>query len=125
MRLDVQIPWVLLQLLSTRRSPIPRVRSEPIIDTRRNPPAFFDHVKAIDRRQGDMLHSTTGPMDFDSLHRRAFPQTKVNPLIVRGGETSPAKYVRPLAHAPSGEIDGSSYSIPRTLRTADEPKAHP
>jgi hypothetical protein len=38
------------------------VRSEPIINTGYNSPAFFDSVKPIDRRQDEMLHSTTGPM---------------------------------------------------------------
>ena len=86
---------------------------------------FFDSVKPIDRRQGDVLHGTTRPMDFDGLHRRAFPQTKVDALIVRGSGTSTAKYVRSLAHAPSGETDGGSHGIPRTLRTPDQLKVHP
>jgi hypothetical protein len=114
-----------LSLLGARRLPFPRIRGEPVIDTGYDSSAFLDRVKAIDRGRVDTLDGTTGPMDFDGFDSRAFAQTKVNPLIVRGGEAFPTQYVRPLAHAPSGEIDGSSHGIPGTVRTADQLKSHP
>ena len=51
-----------------------------VVEPGYNSLAFFDSIKPIDRRQGDVLHGTSGPMDFDGLHRRAFPQTRADAL---------------------------------------------